>query len=1264
MRKIYSLLLTVFFAATTNAQVNTYAFTQSTSTYSEISGTILGTATANTTAGSIDDQVFNIANGSFPFTFVFNGTGYTGCNVSTNGFITFGATAPSTTTYSPISSTTAYDGAITAFGGDINSFFSISGQTGDLSWGVIGSAPNREVVIQWRKYRPAFSTSTANVYSFGFQIHLQETSNIISVVYDGPGSYLIGSTAITGTRQVGLRGLTNADFNDRAATLSWALTTTGGANSSTVSFSTTSPNMPGSGLTYTWTPSTSACAGTPTAGSISGPASVCNGTTATLTLSGYSFPQSGISIQWQSSAVSGGPYTNISNATANVYTFTATSNLYYVAVVTCANGGGTATTTEFTLAIDPLPTVTVTPPSASICPGGSVSLTASGAITYTWSPASGLSATTGATVTANPSATTTYSVTGTGGNGCTATTPVTVTVNPPVILQVSSVSATICNGSSVTLTAQAGTTLNYSVSAVTYSPIPTPGSGVTTLANAGVAVTALTAGTLDDGRWENISLPFSFNFYGNNYSSINISTNGWIAMGATNTTSTGYNVILPAAGVPNNAIHAMTADLNESTVGTVEYFTTGSSPNRRFVVNYTNVGFFSGGGNATFQAILYEGTNVIEVHTTAVTNTATNKAQAVENATGTAAVIVSGRNNVATWTGMPDAYSFSPSGGTISYAWSPATSLNTTTGPTVIASPTSSITYTVVATDASTTCTNSVNIPVTVNQLPAITAQPTASTTVCAGATVIFTVGATGTGLTYQWRKGGSPLSNGGNISGATSASLIISPTVTGDAGNYDVVVSGTCSPSVTSNLAVLVVNTPPSITTQPVNQTPCIGNTATFTVAATGTGLTYQWRKGGSPLSNGGNISGVTSPTLTISNVAAGDVGSYDVVISGTCPPSVTSNAATLTVGVTAFITTQPSNASACPTISIVFSVVTSGAVTGHQWQLSTNSGTSFSNIAGATSSNLTVSGITTAMNNNQYRDSVSTTCQPIISSAATLTVYNPVTITTQPANITVCANVNVTFTVVATGSPTPLAYQWQVSTDAGVTFNNIAGTNSTTLTLTGVTTTQNNNRYRCIVTGYCGAVNSTAAILTANAVSAISISSLPSKICVDDTLINLSATPVGGVWSGVGILGNTFLPSRTAVGLYTLTYTYTNSSGCVSSSSVVVKVEDCPERMRLLENNGVILFPNPNNGRFNLKVNSNLYNYLSVRIFDIYGHLVNGVLVNKTYTPPTYNGLTYGRVIPFNLSYLPAGIYQVNVIYDDGARTTQKAFKVIIAH
>jgi len=88
-----------------------------------------------------------------------------------------------------------------------------------------------------------------------------------------------------------------------------------------------------------------------------------------------------------------------------------------------------------------------------------------------------------------------------------------------------------------------------------------------------------------------------------------------------------------------------------------------------------------------------------------------------------------------------------------------------------------------------------------------------------------------------------------------------------------------------------------PSINSQPTGQTVCAGAPVTFSITATGSGLTYQWRKNTSNLSDGGSVSGATSAALTINPSGAGDVGSYDVVISGACGSPITSDPATLTV-------------------------------------------------------------------------------------------------------------------------------------------------------------------------------------------------------------------------------------------------------------------------------------------------------------------------------------------------------------------------------
>src|SRR5690606_2108922 len=178
-----------------------YAFTQATNAFTPVTaGTILETATATSGAGSLYQVTpYDV---SLPFNFNYNGTVYSSIKVSSNGYITFGATTPGTANYSPISSSETYSGAISVFGKALNTFANLGGVTGDIRTDVVGAAPNREMVIQWTNFRPAYSSSATSAYAFSFQIRLKETSNVIDMVYDG-GAFVIGTTNASGSVQVG-----------------------------------------------------------------------------------------------------------------------------------------------------------------------------------------------------------------------------------------------------------------------------------------------------------------------------------------------------------------------------------------------------------------------------------------------------------------------------------------------------------------------------------------------------------------------------------------------------------------------------------------------------------------------------------------------------------------------------------------------------------------------------------------------------------------------------------------------------------------------------------------------------------------------------------------------------------------------------------------------------------------------------------------------------------------------------------------------------
>jgi len=175
------------------------------------------------------------------------------------------------------------------------------------------------------------------------------------------------------------------------------------------------------------------CAG----GSVT-PSAVTNGCNLPITNFAWSFPGGNPAT---STAANPGP---ITYNTAGSYTIT----------LTITNACGTATTTE-SVTVEATPVVVVNPVTPSICAGQSVVLTAGGATNYSWSPGTGLNTTSGPIVTASPSATTTYTVTGTTPAGCPASATTTVTVNPLPTVNIPPV-APICAGQSVQLSPVVG----------------------------------------------------------------------------------------------------------------------------------------------------------------------------------------------------------------------------------------------------------------------------------------------------------------------------------------------------------------------------------------------------------------------------------------------------------------------------------------------------------------------------------------------------------------------------------------------------------------------------------------------------------------------------------------------------------------------------------------------------------------------------------------------------------------------------------------
>jgi hypothetical protein len=198
---------------------------------------------------------------------------------------------------------------------------------------------------------------------------------------------------------------------------------------------------------------------------------------------------------------------------------------------------------------------------------------------------------------------------------------------------------------------------------------------------------------------------------------------------------------------------------------------------------------------------------------------------------------------------------------------------------------------------------NAVNVekssPITVLILakPAITNQPVA-TTVAVGTPTSLSVGAAGTNLVYQWKRGAINLVDGNGLSGAQTPVLSFAAAAISNSGNYSVVISNVAG-SVTSKTAKLAVLSPPKLTNAPADQTVLYGSNATFQVNASGSAkLSYQWVKDGAVLADKkGKITGSRTAKLVIAKAKETDAGFYSVTITNAVG-SVTSDSARLQIG------------------------------------------------------------------------------------------------------------------------------------------------------------------------------------------------------------------------------------------------------------------------------------------------------------------------------------------------------------------------------
>jgi len=391
----------------------------------------------------------------------------------------------------------------------------------------------------------------------------------------------------------------------------------------------------------------------------------------------------------------------------------------------------------------------------------------------------------------------------------------------------------------------------------------------------------------------------------------------------------------------------------------------------------------------------------------------------------------------------------------------------------------------------------------TVHENTIINTQPTAKTR-CSDDNVIFTVNASGSALSYQWKKDGSDLADGGTISGSNTETLSISSVVVSDQGNYTCLVSGVCV-NASSNPAELIVYQNTLITSQPAGATICINESYTFTIAAEGDNLIYEWKKDGNLLADGGNVSGATTTNLVISNADISDAGSYTCSVTGECGFEV-SVIAQLYVEAETSITIQPTDATGCEGDNINFSIFAEGEGLVYQWQKDGINVVDGGTISGSLTPILSINGIIPS-DAGSYVCVVNGNCGSQNSIPAELMSYQNTSITNQPIGGTICENSTISLNVIAVGDN--LTYQWKKGASDVTDGGNISGATTANLVISSADISDAGT-YSCHVAGSCGTENSSLAFVIIEEQTQITLQPIDISACSGDN-VNFSVLANG---------------------------------------------------------------------------------------------------------------------------------------------------------
>ena len=575
----------------------------------------------------------------------------------------------------------------------------------------------------------------------------------------------------------------------------------------------------------------------PTITAVSNPTVVCAGSGITLTANG------GISYTWAPIG-----------STLNPATDNPTISTTYTVDGLDANGCSGQGTVN--ILVNALPTLTLAATPATICPGATSTLNASGAINYTWAPINS----TVNPVAVTPSLTTTYTASGEDANGCIGIDSIQVVVVPSPTVLISPLNASVCAGSNVTLTATGATNYTWlpsngtnslsvetptttstytvigdngggcpnsttvsvfafslpTITAVTNPTVVCAGLGVTLTANGGISYTWAPIGSTLNPATDNPTISTTYTVDG-------LDANGCSGQGTVNILVNALPTLTLAAS-PATICSGNTSTLTAS--GAINYTW---SPQNTTVnpvpVTPTVTTTYTASGEDANGCI---GIDSIQVQVVPVPTVAISPLNLTVCAGSSATLTATGAAN---------------------YTWLPSGSNNTF----IVDNPTVTTTYTLIG-DNGGNCPNTQTVDIMVNPLPANVTVACSGTITCATPTVQLFAGSTSSNVGYNW--------NGPN----SYTSSIQNPTLNVQWGDFTVTVTDTITGcSTTATINVPTDGSIPSVTATSSGSITCAVNTVTLIAVNTTTNPGYTWTGPASFTANAQTVT-VTSPgTYTV---------------------------------------------------------------------------------------------------------------------------------------------------------------------------------------------------------------------------------------------------------------------------------------------------------------------------------------------------------------------------------------------------------------